>query len=64
LIAIDLDLREGRPVWSDFHADRDQVLWYYHAMIAVCAKDATDSRLQKVAARCLEILGKIERLES
>ena len=36
LTSIDIDLREGLPVWTEFHAGRDQVLWYYHASIAVC----------------------------
>jgi guanosine-3',5'-bis(diphosphate) 3'-pyrophosphohydrolase len=62
LISIDIDLREGRPVWSEFHAGRDQVLWYYHASIAVCAGDSTDSRLQQLAARCREVLEEIETL--
>ena len=49
-------------MWSEFHAGRDQVLWYYHASIAVCAGDSTDSRLQQLAARCREVLEEIETL--
>jgi guanosine-3',5'-bis(diphosphate) 3'-pyrophosphohydrolase len=64
LVSINIDLREGHPVWNDFHANRDQVLWYYRAIISVCASDTADSRLQQVAARCLEVLEEIERLES
>jgi len=63
LISIDIDLREGRPVWNEFHAGRDQVLWYYHAIIAVCVGDSADSRLQQVAARCREVLEEIETLK-
>jgi len=63
LISIDIDLRAGRPVWSEFHAGRDQVLWYYHAIIATCACDPADSRLQQIAARCRDVLDEIEKLE-
>jgi len=63
LISIDIDLREGRLVWNEFHAGRDQVLWYYRATIATCAGDSTDSRLQQVAARCRGVLEAIETLE-
>ena len=63
LISIDIDLREGRPVWNEFHAGRDQVLWYYHAIIAICVGDSADSRLQQVAARCREALEEIETLK-
>ena len=31
LISIEIDLQEGRPVWSEFHAERHQVIWYYQA---------------------------------
>jgi len=63
LISIDIDLREGRLVWNEFHAGRDQVLWYYHAIIATCAGDSADSRLHQVAARCRGVLAEIETLK-
>ena len=60
LISIEIDLQEGRPVWSDFHADRAHVLWYYDAMIACCGQG--DPRLQRLAGRCREILGDLKNL--
>jgi len=63
LISIDIDLRAGRPVWNEFHAGRDQVLWYYRAIIATCAGDSADSRLQQMAARCRGVLEEIETLK-
>jgi (p)ppGpp synthase/HD superfamily hydrolase len=62
LLSIEIDLREGRPVWSEFHAARDQVLWYYRAMIACCAGRTTDPRLQPLASRCREVLDVVETL--
>jgi len=61
LICIELDLREGRPVWSEFHAGRDQVLWYYHAMIDACGHD--DARLAQLAVDCRDLLARVEGLE-
>ncbi len=58
LTSIELDLTEGRPVWSQFNADRAQVLWYYRATIEACASD--DSRVEALAAACREVLGRIE----
>ena len=63
LLSIDIDLREGHPVWDGFHADRERVLWYYRSSIAICVGDYSDSRLQQIAARCLEVLGSIEALQ-
>jgi guanosine-3',5'-bis(diphosphate) 3'-pyrophosphohydrolase len=54
LISIEVDLREGRPVWTEFHAERDQVIWYYHATIDLC--DSGDPRLVHLAGRCREVL--------
>jgi guanosine-3',5'-bis(diphosphate) 3'-pyrophosphohydrolase len=59
LIAIEVDLSEGRQVWSTFHAERDQVLWYYDAAIARCGKG--DARLDELAARCRERLDAIKK---
>jgi len=61
LICIELDLREGRPVWSEFHAPREQVLWYYHAMIDACGHN--DPRLTHLAGGCLDALARVEALE-
>ena len=44
LISIELDLREGRPVWSQFHAERDQVLWYYREAIRTLRRGRPASR--------------------
>ena len=40
LLSIACDLEDGRPVWSLFHAERDQVLWYYREAIATLAAGA------------------------
>jgi len=58
LVCIELDLLEGRPVWSQFHAARDQVLWYYHAMIDRCGQD--EDRLVQLAEACRQVLRRIE----
>ena len=58
LISIEVDLGEGRPVWSQFHADRDQVLWYYREAIRTCR--GGDPRLEQLAARCSEVLAAVE----
>jgi guanosine-3',5'-bis(diphosphate) 3'-pyrophosphohydrolase len=60
LISIELDLREERPVWSQFHAVREQVVWYYHATIDVCGQG--DPRLEQLAMSCRDVLACIENL--
>lgn len=60
LISIELDLLEGRPVWSEFHADRQQVLWYYRSAIEACGGD--DRRLQRLGVACEEVLARVESL--
>jgi guanosine-3',5'-bis(diphosphate) 3'-pyrophosphohydrolase len=60
LISIELDLREHRPVWSQFHAEREQVLWYYRSAIDLCGHG--DARLESLAASCWEVLGRVDRL--
>ena len=60
LASIACDLREGRPVWSLFHADRDRVLWYYRAATATLG--AGDPRLETLAGECREALERVERL--
>jgi guanosine-3',5'-bis(diphosphate) 3'-pyrophosphohydrolase len=58
LISIEVDLSEGRPVWSQFHAERDQVLWYYREAIRICGTG--DPRLEDLSARGREVLVAIE----
>jgi (p)ppGpp synthase/HD superfamily hydrolase len=58
LISIEIDLREGRSVWTEFHADRSLVLWYYDAMIEECGRG--DPRLEELAVRCRRVLSVIE----
>ncbi len=60
LISIAADLRAGQPVWSEFHADREQVLWYYRAAIACCAGEPADDRLLRLAGQCRLALLEIE----
>jgi (p)ppGpp synthase/HD superfamily hydrolase len=62
LISIELDLTENRPVWSEFHAERDQVLWYHDAMISVCAATSGDPRIERLAAACREVLARLKAL--
>src|SRR5205823_9550598 len=61
LSSIELDLDEGRPVWTLFNADRSQVLWYYHATIDACARD--DPRVQSLADACRDVLARVESRE-
>jgi (p)ppGpp synthase/HD superfamily hydrolase len=58
LLSIAADLEEGHSPWDLFHADREQVLWYYRAMIDTCGRD--DARLSALAASCREWLASIE----
>jgi guanosine-3',5'-bis(diphosphate) 3'-pyrophosphohydrolase len=61
LVSIEVDLRDGRPVWSLFNADRAQVLWYYGAMID--RLDTGAPRLEALAARCREALATVAAFE-
>ena len=61
LVSIEVDLRDGRPVWSLFNADRAQVLWYYGAMIDRLGTGAP--RLEALAARCREALAAVAAFE-
>jgi len=61
LISIELDIEENRPVWSEFHAERSQVIWYYHAMIDQCGKG--DRRVESLARSCHEVLARVLALE-
>ena len=59
LLSIQLDLEEGRPVWAGFHADRDQVLWYYREAIRRCDR-GDDPRLGALARLAREALLTVE----
>ena len=60
LISIEIDVQEGRPVWSEFHAERHQVIWYYQAMLNRCGEG--DPRLENLASQCQDHLARIESL--
>ena len=60
LISIEIDLREGQPVWSQFHADRASVLSYYRQAIEICT--AGDPRLEALASKAQESLSAVETL--
>ncbi len=60
LISIELDLRDERPVWGQFHAPREQVLWYYHATIDICGQG--DPRLGRLAVSCRDVLARVEEI--
>ena len=62
LTSIELDLMENRSVWSEFHAERDLVLWYHEAMIGVCAEGSGDPRTLRLASSCREVLARIKAL--
>ena len=60
LTCIELDLDEGRPVWSHFNADRSQVLWYYLAMIeTIKGCICFDPRVTALVTACDEVLGRV-----
>ena len=61
LTSIQLDLIEGRDIWSSFHADRTSVLNSYRAVIAACAQG--DERLKRLSESCLQVLSLIEVVE-
>jgi (p)ppGpp synthase/HD superfamily hydrolase len=60
LVSIACDLRDGRPVWSQFNAERDQVLWYYRASIDAAGRG--DLKLDALAAECRRALDEVESL--
>jgi (p)ppGpp synthase/HD superfamily hydrolase len=62
LVCIELDLRDGRPVWSEFNAEREQILWYYDAMIEALAHD--DPKLALLAADCRAVLNRVRAIEA
>jgi hypothetical protein len=60
LISIELDLHDGGGIWSEFHAQPHQILWYYRATIDACEHD--DPRLQELARLCHDILARVTAL--
>jgi (p)ppGpp synthase/HD superfamily hydrolase len=60
LISIELDLHEGRSIWTEFHAEPQQVLWYYRAAIEICGQG--DPRLENLARLCHEVLARVAAL--
>lgn len=63
LTSIACDLRDGRPVWSLFNADRAQVLWYYHASIdTLSTGQEHDPSLARLVDECRQALAEVESL--
>lgn len=60
LLSIACDFRDGLPVWSLFHADRDSVLWYYRT--AIESSGSGDPRLLTLADECRRVLREVEAL--
>jgi len=61
LACIELDLEDGRDVWSTFKASRADVLAYYRSSREVCG--AGDPRLLALAGFVTDQLGEVEALE-
>jgi guanosine-3',5'-bis(diphosphate) 3'-pyrophosphohydrolase len=57
LAAIVLDLEEGRPVWSAFNADRDDVIAYYRSTLATCGSG--DSRIEALSQQVAMLLDRL-----
>ncbi len=57
LWSIQDDLKAGRPVWDQFHADRERVLWYYASTIITC--DCGDARIHNLADACRLALDRV-----
>ena len=58
LLSIKLDIQlDGGAVWDSFNAGRDQVLWYYGAMIDACHSE--DPRLIRLLGECRGLLSEV-----
>jgi guanosine-3',5'-bis(diphosphate) 3'-pyrophosphohydrolase len=57
LISIQLDLSEGRPVWSSFNASRSEVLTYYEAMLYAC--ESANPRVANLLVECRDLLHEV-----
>lgn len=62
LVSIECDLRDGLPVWSHFHAERSQVLWYYRTAIETLGFG--DARLDALESECRALLEVVEGIAS
>lgn len=60
LLSIEIDLGDGRPIWSLFHADRAAVLAYYRDTLDQLGRG--DAQLEALAARGREVLARVEAL--
>ncbi len=60
LVSIEVDLREGRPIWAQFHAERELVLWYYRAAIEACAD--REPTLAELARQAREAMARVAAL--
>jgi (p)ppGpp synthase/HD superfamily hydrolase len=60
LTSIQLDLIEGRPIWTTFQADRETTLGYYAAMIDACRSE--DPRIALLVSRCRQLLDEVKTL--
>jgi (p)ppGpp synthase/HD superfamily hydrolase len=58
LVSIEVDILRGRPIWSEFHAAREEVLWYYRSIITQCSQG--DEKLERLAEACRVVLSRIE----
>jgi (p)ppGpp synthase/HD superfamily hydrolase len=58
LTSIVLDIREGRDVWSLFHAERTRVLAYYREAIRVL--ESGDNRLSRLGGEATKLLSLLE----
>ena len=59
LVTIQLDLHEGRDIWSSFHADRASVLENHHAVIDMC-RVRDEPSLSELVNQCSQVLAEIE----
>lgn len=60
LLSIACDLRDALPVWSLFHANREEVLGHYRATVDTLG--AGDPKLRALAAECHTVLREVEAL--
>ena len=62
LLSMQIDIAEGQSIWETFHADRDQVIAYYQAMIKACS--SADDRVSDLAQACQDRLALVENLSA
>ncbi len=61
LQSILIDLQDGLPVWSAFHANRERVLWYYQTCLD--SYGGGDPRLDLLIDASRNVLAAIEHLD-